>query len=78
MTPRFLGLALLLASANPCHAADPSDLLAGRSKDCPGCALAHANLKCFDLNDADLAGADLTGANLHRARLAGAKLSRCG
>jgi len=57
MTPRFLVLAFLLVSATPGRAADPGELLAGRSKDCPGCVLAGAKLKLFDLSEADLAGA---------------------
>jgi len=76
MTPRFLVLAFLLASATPSRAADPGELLAGRSKDCPDCLLAGARLKRFDLSEADLAGANLAGAVLHRAQLAGANLSR--
>jgi len=62
MTPRFLVLAFLLASATPSRAADPGELLAGRSKDCPDCLLAGARLKRFDLSEADLAGANLAGA----------------
>jgi uncharacterized protein YjbI with pentapeptide repeats len=51
------------------------ELLAARSRDCPGCDLAGANLKRADLQDANLAGANLAGANLHGANLAGADLT---
>src|SRR6266568_2023029 len=72
----YLALGLLGASATAGRAADPAaDLLAGRSKDCPKCDLAGANLKRLDLKEADLAGANLARANLHRANLAGANLA---
>ena len=56
---------------------DPTevDLLAARSRDCPGCDLSGANLKRADLHGANLAGANLAGANLHGANLAGADLT---
>src|SRR6516164_9064407 len=67
---------VLVALAVAARAADPAaDLLAGRSKDCPKCNLASANLKRFDLSRGDLEGADLRGAILHRAQLAGANLA---
>ena len=53
MTTRLLILAFLLASATPSRAADTSDFLAGRSKDCPGCNLAGANLKRFEWSEGD-------------------------
>src|SRR6266571_4614415 len=70
-----LAAALALSAVVPAAAADPAELLAGRSKDCAGCNVAGANLKRFDLVNANLAGANLAGANLHRANLSGADLS---
>src|ERR1700756_4707770 len=73
--PPVLALGLFLAAAGPGRAGDPAEFLAGRIKDCPGCDLAGANLKRFDLTQADLAGANLAGANLHRAQLTRVNLS---
>ena len=59
MTRRLLVLAFgsLVASAVVGRAADPAaDLLAGHAKECPKCDLAGANLKRFDLREANLAG----------------------
>src|SRR6516165_9683142 len=78
MTRRLavLALGLLPVFSTAGRAADPvGDLLAGRTKECPKCELAGANLKRLDLSGADLPGANLAGANLHRANLAGANLA---
>src|SRR5262249_865304 len=71
----MLCAALGVVIATPARAADPADILAGRSKDCPHCNLAGANLKRFPLTWAALAGATPAGGNRHRADLAGANLS---
>jgi len=44
------------------------------ARDCPGCNLAHANLKKADLVTANLAEANLQGANLRMAQLRRANL----
>ena len=44
------------------------------ARDCPGCNLAHTDLKKADLVGADLAGANLEGANLRMANLRRANL----
>ena len=65
----------LMAGASPALADQRDDFLAGRSSDCPGCDLDHAELKRRDLTGANLAGARLTGATLHEANLSNADLS---
>src|SRR5262245_30248262 len=70
-----LALGFLLASGESGRAGDPTEFLTGHVRDCPGCDLAGANLKRFDLTQAHLPGANLAHANLHRALLAGANLA---
>ena len=68
-------VAAALVLGAPAAAQTKADLLAKRSRDCPGCDLTDAKLKRYDLSGANLAGAILTGANFHGAKLAGADLS---
>ena len=59
----------------PASAQTAADFIAGKTKDCPGCNLAGANLKRRNLAGANLSGADLTDASFHRSNLRGANFS---
>lgn len=69
---------LLVAIAIICVAANVSAYVQAdldkllRTKECPGCDLAEANLAGKDLRNAKLPGINLTKANLSRADLSGA------
>ena len=78
--PAALGLIVALglflrSEPRLAFAAGEEDFLAGKSKACPNCALAHAPLKRKDLTGADLSGANLAGADLSDARLTRAILT---
>jgi uncharacterized protein YjbI with pentapeptide repeats len=77
---RFAAIAVfcLTVAGSPVHGARAQDaeaFLAGKTKDCPGCNLAGAQLKRRNLGGANLSGANLAGASFHRAVLRGANLS---
>ncbi len=59
----------LIATASPAMADAREEILAGRSKACPGCDLTGIRLKRRDLQGADFSGAILVDADFFRADL---------
>ncbi len=68
--------AIIDENTTPAPAADKDfrSTIKWMARDCPGCNLAHTDLKKADLVGADLAGANLAGANLRMANLRRANL----
>jgi uncharacterized protein YjbI with pentapeptide repeats len=72
----FTGLHLTVHAADKVHNVQENIQKLAKTKSCPGCDLAGAELIRMDLSGADLQGADLTGAKLFLTNLSGANLQK--